>query len=112
MALLRPGPVELQGVGLEAGLRAVWAVPSHATPAGCDAASSRPSMHPWPRTSRTTPSPRRAATSPSAACDLLGLPPGSLRIRKAGVVQLRFGPGGWTLEGLLRPKLLLGSLGI
>ena len=46
------------------------------------------------------------------ACDLLGLPPGSLRIRKAGLVQLRFGPGGWTLEGLLRPKLLLGSLGI
>ena len=46
------------------------------------------------------------------ACDLLGLPPGSVRIRKAGLVQLRSSPGGWTLEGLLRPKLLLGSLGI
>ena len=46
------------------------------------------------------------------ACDLLGLPPGSLRIRKAGLVQLRSSPGGWTLVGLLRPKLLLGTLGI
>ena len=46
------------------------------------------------------------------ACALLGLPPGSLRIRKAGLVQLRFRPGGWTLEGLLRPGLLPCTQGL
>ena len=46
------------------------------------------------------------------ACDLLRMPPGSLEIRKAGLVQMRSRPGGWTLEGLLRPKLLLATLGI
>ena len=46
------------------------------------------------------------------ACDLLRLPPGSLRIRKAGLVQLRSSPGGWTLEGLLRPGLLPCTRGL
>ena len=46
------------------------------------------------------------------ACDLLRLPPGSLRIRKAGLVQLRSRPGGWTLEGLLRPGLLPCTRGL
>ena len=46
------------------------------------------------------------------ACDLLRLPPGSLRIRKAGLVQLRSRPGGWSLEALLRPGLLQGTRGI
>ena len=46
------------------------------------------------------------------ACDLLRLPPGSLRIRKAGLVQLRSRPGGWTLEGLLRPGLLPCTQGL
>ena len=46
------------------------------------------------------------------ACDLLRLPPGSLRIRKAGLVQLRPRSGGWTLEGLLRPGLLPCTRGL
>ena len=43
---------------------------------------------------------------------ILRLPPGSLRIRKAGLVQLRSRPEGWTLEGLLRPGLLPCTRGL
>ena len=43
------------------------------------------------------------------ACSLLGLVPGSLALRKAGVIQLRGSGGSWQLQALLRPGLLLGS---
>ena len=43
------------------------------------------------------------------ACSLLGLVPGSLVLRKAGVIQLRGSGGSWQLHALLRPGLLLGS---
>jgi phosphohistidine phosphatase len=43
------------------------------------------------------------------ACSLLGLVPGSLVLRKAGVIQLRGSGGSWQLDALLRPGLLLGS---
>ena len=43
------------------------------------------------------------------ACSLLGLVPGSLALRKAGVIQLQGSGGSWQLQALLRPGLLLGS---
>ena len=41
------------------------------------------------------------------ACWLLGLTPGSIVLKKAGLVQLRSVAGGWQLTGLLRPGLVL-----
>lgn len=41
------------------------------------------------------------------ACALLGLMPGRLRLKKAGVILLRRARDGWQLEALLKPGLLL-----
>ena len=41
------------------------------------------------------------------ACGLLGLMPGCLQLRKAGLVLLRRSEQRWHLEALLRPGLLL-----
>ena len=41
------------------------------------------------------------------ACGLLGLMPGSLQLKKAGLVLLRRSEQRWQLDALLRPGLLL-----
>ena len=41
------------------------------------------------------------------ACRLLGLMPGSLQLKKAGLVLLRRSEQRWQLDALLRPGLLL-----
>ena len=41
------------------------------------------------------------------ACRLLGLPPGGLALKKAGLVHLRQRSGGWFIRSLLSPGLLL-----
>ena len=45
------------------------------------------------------------------ACGLLGCAPGSLVLKKAGVIQLRRSVGQWQLKALLRPALLIDDLG-
>ena len=40
------------------------------------------------------------------ASSLLGLPAGSISVRKAGIVLLRLGPTGASLEALIGPRLL------
>ena len=45
------------------------------------------------------------------ACALLGCVPGSLVLRKAGVIQMRRSAGQWQLQTLLRPALLNDDLG-
>ena len=45
------------------------------------------------------------------ACALLGSVPGSLVLRKAGVIQLRRSADQWQLQTLLRPALLIDDLG-
>ena len=45
------------------------------------------------------------------ACGLLGFAPGSLVLKKAGVIQLRRSTGQWQLKALLRPALLIDDLG-
>ena len=45
------------------------------------------------------------------ACGLLGCAPGSLVLKKAGVIQLRRSTGQWQLKALLRPALLIDDLG-
>ena len=45
------------------------------------------------------------------ACGLLGCAPGSLVLKKAGVIQLRRSAGQWQLKALLRPALLIDDLG-
>ena len=45
------------------------------------------------------------------ACALLGCAPGSLVLKKAGVIQLRRSAGHWQLQTLLRPALLIDDLG-
>ena len=45
------------------------------------------------------------------ACDLLGLPPGSLRIRKAGLVQLRFQSWGLDTRGTAAAETAAGQPG-
>ena len=44
------------------------------------------------------------------ACGLLGCPPGSLALKKAGVIQLRCSEGQWQLQALIRPALLINDL--
>ena len=41
------------------------------------------------------------------ACQLTGLPRGGLKLKKAGLVQLRQSSGRWQLRALLTPGLLL-----
>jgi len=43
----------------------------------------------------------------AAACRLLGLAPGQLVLKKAGVLHLQHSDGLWSLRGLLQPRLLL-----
>ncbi len=45
------------------------------------------------------------------ACALLGCAPGSLALKKAGVLQLCRSAGQWQLQTLLRPALLIDDLG-
>ena len=45
------------------------------------------------------------------ACALLGCAPGSLVLKKAGVIQLRRSADHWQLQTLLRPALLIDDLG-
>ena len=40
------------------------------------------------------------------ASSLLGLPAGTISVRKAGIVLLRLGPTGASLEALIGPRLL------
>ena len=44
-----------------------------------------------------------------AACRLLGLEPGQLLLKKAGLIHLQRSEWGWTLRALLRPRLLLDT---
>ena len=45
------------------------------------------------------------------ACALLGCAPGSLVLKKAGVIQLHRSADHWQLQTLLRPALLIDDLG-
>ena len=45
----------------------------------------------------------------ASACRLLDLSPGRLALRKVGVVHLRCLDGTWTLQALLRPRLILDT---
>ena len=45
----------------------------------------------------------------SLGCQLLGLPPGALSLKKAGLLHLSRSDRGWRLLALLRPSLLLDS---
>ena len=45
----------------------------------------------------------------AAACRLLGLLPGQLPLKKAGLIHLQHSAGVWILRALLRPRLLLDT---